>query len=93
MEARRLEKKKKLLVGIPNHMFDFPETYGAFKDGFPLTEENLRNTVEALDVLEGSIDFLEEDEPDLVGTVILSSGTIKYSDVLKSYLTLKRRIP
>jgi len=93
-EHRIREQKDLLLpVGIPDHMFDFPETYGAFKDGFPLTEENLRDTAEASGVLEGSIDFLEEDERNLFGTVIPFPETIKCSDAVKSYLTLKRRIP
>ena len=56
--SSRYQRDKELPVGVPEHIYNFPENYGGEKCGFPITEEQLQEVAELSNVLEGTNDFL-----------------------------------
>ena len=48
----REQKNLKLLTGIPNHMFSFPEKYGGTQSGIPVSREQLREVAEVSGLLD-----------------------------------------
>lgn len=55
----RKQKGKELPTGVPEHIYHFPEQYGAEKCGINLTEEQLLEVAELSDVLEENDDYLK----------------------------------
>ena len=45
-------------MGIPEHIYSFPENYGGEKCGLPITEEQMQEVAELSNVLENTDDFL-----------------------------------
>ena len=54
----RYQRGKELPVGIPEHINNFPESYGGENCGLPVPEEELREVAELSNVLGGTDDFL-----------------------------------
>ena len=57
----RKQKNKELSVGVPEHIYTYPESHGGIKCGFTVTEEQLREVAELENVFDGTDDFLPED--------------------------------
>ena len=56
----RKQKNKELPVGVPEHIYTYPERHGGEKCGFRVTDEQLREVAELSNVLDGTGDFLPE---------------------------------
>lgn len=55
------KRRRKLPVGVPDHIYTCPERHGGQKCGFVVKEEQLREVAELANVLDGTDDFLCED--------------------------------
>ncbi|XP_028405215.1 uncharacterized protein LOC114527710 [Dendronephthya gigantea] len=56
----RYQRDKELPVGVPEHIYHFPENYGGERHGLPVTEEQLQEVGELSNVLEGTDDYLTD---------------------------------
>lgn len=57
----RKQKDAQLPKGIPNHVYHFPEKYGAEDCGWQVSEESLNEVAELSGVLQEGSDFLPQD--------------------------------
>lgn len=54
----RKHKNKELPDGIPEHIYNFPQHYGATKCGIPISDEDLEEVAQLSNVLENTDDYL-----------------------------------
>ena len=55
----RKQKNKELPDGIPEHIYNFPEHYGATKCGTPISDQDLEEVAELSNILENTNDYLD----------------------------------
>ena len=88
----RKQKGLELPVGKPSHMFNFPENFGGFKDGFAISNENLREVAEASNVLEEQVNYLNENERQQFEAIVPHVELLNSSEAMGAYLQLKNSI-
>ena len=57
----RNQQGLELPIGIPSHMFQFPENYGAEDKSFAINTDAIREAAEATGILEAPDHYIEED--------------------------------
>ena len=57
----REQKGLELPVGIPDHMFNFPEKYAGKKDGFALQREHLQEVAEVSGILDTPVKYIDDE--------------------------------
>ena len=88
----RYQRGKELPVGVPEHIYNFPESYGGENCGLPVTEEQLREVAELSNVLEGTDDFLSTSFRQECERHIEHVDAVKPSEAAMAYLYLKENI-
>ena len=85
----RKQKNKDLPAGIPEHIYQFPEKYGAEKCGIPVTDQQLAEVAQLSGVEDMEDDFLEEDFRKECERHIADTDDIEASEAANAYLFLK----
>ena len=88
----RYQRDKELPVGVPEHIYSFPEKYGGDKHGLPVTEEQLQQVAELSNVLEEADDFLTENFRHECERHIPNVDAIELAEAVNAYLYLKANI-
>jgi hypothetical protein len=88
----RYQRGKELPVGVPEHIYNFPEKYGGEKCGLAVTEEQLQEVAELSNVLEGTDDFLSNSFRQECKRHIENIDDVKPSEAAMAYLYLKANI-
>lgn len=88
----RYQRDKELPVGVPEHIYHFPEKYGGEKHGLPVTEEELQEVAELSNVLEGTDDYLTENFRRECERHIANVDDIEPAEAVNAYLYLKANI-
>ena len=82
----RKQKNKDLPAGIPEHIYQFPEKYGAEKCGISVTDEQLAEVAQLSGVEDMEDDFLEEDFRQKCERDIAETDDIEASKLYYNYL-------
>ena len=81
----RSQKDLELRTGVPNHLFSFPERYGAEKMGIPLQFEQLKELAELSGILTDQDAFTESDSFQMFKQYILDPTKLR-AKMLKSFM-------
>jgi len=90
-KSHRIRKQKdaQLPKGVPNHVYHFPENYGAEDCGWPVSEESLDEAAELSGVLQEGNDFLPPETREQCERIIPEVDNVKPRDAADTYLFLK----
>lgn len=88
----RKQKNKELPDGIPEHIYNFPEHYGAAKCGTPVSDQNLEEVAEVSNILENTNDYLDAEFRSSCETVIPDVNDITPSEAANAFCFLKQNI-
>ena len=81
----RSQKDLELPTGVPNHLFSFPERYGAEKMGIPLQFEQLKEVAELSGILTDQDAFTDSDSFQMFKQYILDPTKLG-AKMLKSFM-------
>jgi len=89
----RAQRGTILPEGIPNHIYEFPEKYGVEEHGFEVTEEQLRDVLDASHLLDQENetklrDYIPQDVRDRCETLRTIDPSDKDLDIVETYLFL-----
>ena len=88
----RYQEKLDIPTGVPNHMFSFPEQYGAGSRGHKLRREQLREVAEVSGILEvRPLDFLEEEVKTQCERFLPNPGAVESKNAIEAFRFLKQR--
>ncbi|XP_028404817.1 uncharacterized protein LOC114527386 [Dendronephthya gigantea] len=85
----RCQKDARMPKGIPNHLYAFPEEYGAEQCGFPVSKEALDEVAELSGVMTVGDDFLTPNVRAECERIIPEINAVKPNDTTTAYLFLK----
>eukprot|EP00795_Rhopilema_esculentum_P000908 gene908-10664_t len=85
----RRQKDAQLPKGIPEHLYSFPEKYGAEECGLPVSAEQLDEVAELSGVMAFGNDYLDPATRVECERIIPDVDTVKPSDAKETYLFLK----
>lgn len=88
----RGQKDLELPTGIPNHMFSFPERYGAESMGIPILNEQLVEVAELSGIEAAQSEFIEDELKQALRAKIPNPEKIQSKDAKNSYLFLKHNL-
>ena len=88
----RRQKDLELPTGIPNHLFSFPEKYGAERMGIPLEFEQLQEVAELAGIPSDQDTFTENDSFQMFKQYISNPEKIERKDANKFYVLLKNAL-
>ena len=88
----RYQRDKELPVGVPEHIYNFPDKYGCDKHGQPITEEQLQEVAELSDVLQETDDYLTENFRHECERHVPDVDAIEPAEAVNAYLYLKANI-
>lgn len=88
----RKQKAKELPAGVPEHIYNFPEKYGAHKCGFHITMEQLEEVAEVSDILANHDDFLTPAVRQECQQHLPDTSQIESRDAEAAYLYLKSHV-
>ena len=93
--AHRIREQENLGLptGVPDHMFSFPETYGATDKGHKLRREHLRKVAEISGVLEvGHFDFMEPEVKRQCEYYLPNVRKVKSMNAIEAFRFVKEKI-
>ncbi|XP_028412940.1 uncharacterized protein LOC114535818 [Dendronephthya gigantea] len=85
----RYQRHTQLPKGIPNHLYSFPQQYGAEDCGLPVTHQALDEVAEISGVMDVGDDFLSHSVRRECERVIPNIENVKAIDAADTYLFLK----
>lgn len=85
----RKQRNKELPAGIPEHIYHFPERYGAEKCGIAISDEQLAEIAQLSGVLDGTDDFLDECFRQECERHVPQTNEIEPGEASNAYLFLK----
>ena len=74
--------------GIPNHLYAFPEQYGATKKGIPLSESDLIEVAE-LSHLGSPMHYLSQEDHDQLHELLPEPEKIECKDLVPAFKFLR----
>ena len=89
----REQENLELQTGVPDHMFSFPEHYGASHKGHKLRREDLRGLAEMSGVLQvGHFDFMEQEVKRQCQHYLPDVNKVKSMNAIEAFRFLKQRV-
>ncbi|XP_028416829.1 uncharacterized protein LOC114541037 [Dendronephthya gigantea] len=90
----RAQEKLEIPTGIPNHMFSFPENYGATNEGIHLSEEDIREVAEVSGVMNAQCSYtcIEEHARQQCAELIPNPEKIEAKNAIEAYRFLKQNM-
>ena len=89
----REQENLELPTGVPNHMFSFPEQYGASHKGHKLRREQLREVAETSGVLQvGHFDFMEQEVKRQCEHYLPNVNKVKSMNAIEAFRFVKQRV-
>ena len=86
----REQPNLELPTGIPDHMFAFPEKYGASTKGITLTKEQLREVADVSSILDVPMEFMDINLKQAFQQIIPNPREIESKNAHDAYLFLKQ---
>ncbi len=86
----RKQKNKELPDGIPEHIYNFPEHYGATKCGTAITDEDLEEVAQLSKVLENTNDYLTAEFREHCERVFPNAHEILPNEASNGFIFLKQ---
>ena len=81
-----------LPTGIPNHMYAFPEQYGADMRGIPVTDNKLTEVGELASLENAPTDYLSVEERRQFSLIVAEPWKLEGKNVVEAYKYLKNNI-
>ena len=91
----RAQEKLEIPTGIPNHMFSFPENYGATNKGICLSEEDINEVADVSGVMDNCNSYacIEEVTRQQCLELVARPERIPAKNAIETYRFLKQNIP
>ncbi|CAB4017237.1 Hypothetical predicted protein [Paramuricea clavata] len=91
----RAQDKLEIPTGIPNHMFAFPENYGATNESIDLSDDDIQDVAEGSGVMdeEHIVNFIDPDTKQQCVGLIPNPEKIEAKNAIEAYRFLKQNIP
>ena len=86
----RQQRGLELPTGIPNHMYAFPEQYGAEQKGIPLSEEEIIDVAEEADIGHSPMAYISDNDHDEQRNILEEPEKVLCKDLISNYRLLKQ---
>jgi hypothetical protein len=86
----RKQKNKELSDGIPEHIYHFPQHYGATKCGTPVSDEELEEVAQLSNVLENTNEYLPAEIREQCDRILPDVHEVLPNEASNAFLFLKQ---